>query len=195
MTPGTPSRASGLADPTRGAGVRRRGRGLPHDVRTTVLSLAVLSLILGGVLWLIGSLRQEPWVAFLVVVLGALVASLAPWAISRTGGEAERAYWTSTPRQEAVAPTALDYRIVKIRRDLRDSLERDDRPDSIAPLLRELAAERLRAHHDIDLDAEPERAQAVMTPELWRYLNHPPGGTRRRHRSVLHTAIEGIEQL
>ena len=89
----------------------------------------------------------------------------------------------------------MDYRLVRIRRDLRDALERDDREDPVWPLLRDLAAERLRARHDIDLDADPEAARQVVDPLLWRYLTTPPTDARKRSRSALHTAIEGIEKL
>jgi hypothetical protein len=35
----------------------------------------------------------------------------------------------------------------------------------------------------------------VVDPLLWRYLTTPPTDTRKRSRSALHTAIEGIEKL
>jgi len=84
---------------------------------------------------------------------------------------------------------------VRLRRDLRDAVERDDRSDEIYPVLRGLAAERLRAHHQIDLDTEPERARQVVDADLWRYLTTPPTDTRKRSRTSLQTAIEGIENL
>ena len=130
-----------------------------------------------------------------LTTLAALAAALVPWALSRTSRYAERAYWASTPRQESVPPAALDYRLVRLRRDLRDALERDDRADEIHPLLRELTRERLEALHGIDLDTDPEAARAVMDPHLWRYLTHPPTDERRRSKSALHTAIEGVEKL
>lgn len=173
---------------------RRRGR-IPADVRGIVLPVAGWVVGLGVVLYVVGSLRYSLAEALLAVTLAAVVLGLAPWAVSRTARRSERAYWVSTPRQEAVPPSALDYRLVRIRRDLRDAAERDDRPDEIQPLLRELAAERLRAHHDVDLDTEPERARALLDPQLWHYLSTRPPGTRRRSRAVLNTALEGIEKL
>ena len=173
----------------------RRGRLLPRDQAAVVLPALGLCLALGLALYLIGSLRHSVLEAVLLVLLASLVIALVPWALSRTNRYAERAHWASTPREESVPPSALDYRLVRLRRDLRDALERDDRTDEIQPLLRELTAERLRSRHDVDLDAEPDRAEQLLDPDLWRYLTTAPTGTRRRSRALLHTAIEGIEKL
>ncbi len=167
----------------------------PEAPRSTSLWLGGTVVVLGALLFYVGSLRYSPTEAVVAVLLGALVAALVPWAVSATGRGAERAFWASTPRQEAVPPAPLDYRLVRLRRDLRDAVERDDRHDEVYPVLRALAAERLRAHHDVDLDAEPERARAVLDPALWRYLANPPTDTRKRSRTALLTAIEGIEKL
>lgn len=170
-------------------------RIVPPDQRATVIPTAIACLAIGAGLYYIGSLRHSVLEAALVVLLATMVIVLLPWALTRTSRYAERAYWVSTPRQESTPPAALDYRLVRLRRDLRDALERDDRGDVIQPLLREITAERLLAHHDIDLDAQPERARATLDPHLWTYLTTPPTGTRRRSRTLLHTAIEGIEKL
>lgn len=168
---------------------------IPRDQRSTVLPLLGVGVAIGAGLYYLGSLRHSVLEAVLLVLLAAVVLALVPWALTRTGAVAERAYWASTPRQESTPPSAMDYRLIRLRRDLRDAIERDDRTDAIQPLLREITAERLRSIHDIDLDAEPERAQAAVDPNLWRYLTTAPSGTRRRNRAMLHTAIEGIERL
>lgn len=159
------------------------------------LSIVVVVLLLGGLLWFIGSLRYGPVEATLVVLLAALVVALAVPLLTTAGQHVDRAWWVSTPRVESAPPAALDYRLLLLRRNLRDAVERDDRPDTIYPVLRELTAERLRSNHDVDLDTEPERAQQLLDPQLWRYLTRPPTGTEKRSRSALHTAIEGIEKL
>lgn len=161
--------------------------------RTLPIVLGVLAL--GAGLAYIGSLRHSTLEVVLLVVAAAVLIALLTSALSETPAGAERAYWASTPRQETTAPSSLDYRLISLRRDLRDALEREDRRDAIHGLLRELTAERLQANHDIDLDAEPERARAVLDPNLWTYLTNPPTDTRRRSRALLHTAIEGIEKL
>lgn len=168
---------------------------MPRDLRGTVVPLGVGVLLLGVLLFYVGALRHTPAEAAAVVVLAALAAALLPWAVVRTGRYAQRAWWASTPRQESAAPTALDYRLVRIRRDLRDAVERDDRVDPIFPVLHELTAERLRARHGVDLGTQPERARELLDPHLWRYLSAPPSDTRKRSRSALNTAVEGIEKL
>jgi hypothetical protein len=40
----------------------------------------------------------------------------------------------------------------------------------VRPMLREIAADRLEVHRRIDLDAEPERARAVLGDEAWALL-------------------------
>lgn len=167
----------------------------PGNPRSAFLPVAGVTLLMGAVLFYVGSLRYSIPEAVLAVLLGALVLALVPWAISGTGSQAQRAFWVSTPRTEAAPPSALDYRLVRLRRDLRDAVERDDRSDEIYPVLRDLAAERLLSTHGIDLDTEPERAREVTDPHLWHYLTHPPTDTRKRSRSSLHAAIEGIEKL
>lgn len=168
---------------------RRRPPGAAY------LPFVVVALGVGTLLYYIGSLPHTVPEAALVVLLGTAVLALIYRVLSRAGREVEPAYWVSTPHAEALPPAAMDYRLLRLRRDLRDALEREDRPDHIYPVVRELAAECLRTQHDIDLDQEPERAREVLSPGLASYLDTPPTDTRRRSRSTLHHAIEGIEKL
>ncbi|WP_298888857.1 hypothetical protein [uncultured Serinicoccus sp.] len=172
-----------------------RQQALATDLRRHLVPALVIAVLLGGLLFFIGALPY-PWpVALLVVVLAGVVGGLLTWGLSTTASDVEQAYWVSTPRQEAAPPDAMDYRLLRLRRDLRDALERDDRADEIYPVIRELAAERLLAHHDVDLETQPEQARALLDPHLVAYLDHPPTDTRRRSPSALHTAIEGVEKL
>lgn len=168
---------------------------LAARLRAAYLPFTLVALGVGALLYYIGSLPHTLPEAILVVLLGTAVLALIHRVLSRAAREAEPAYWVSTPHAEATPPAAMDYRLLRLRRDLRDALEREDRPDHVYPVVRELTAERLRARHDIDLDLEPERARQVLTPGLARYLDTPPTDTRRRSRSALHHAIEGIENL
>lgn len=184
------------------AGARRRGRarratapGFGRELATRLWPTLLGALATAAVLWYIGSLPHSIPEVVLVALLGGAAGALITWALSRTGQHVERAYWVSTPRQEAVPPAALDYRLLRLRRDLRDAIERDDRPDEIHPVLVDLASERLRSLHGLDLATEPERAEQAMDPALWTYLTHPPTDTRRRSKGALQTAIEGIEKL
>src|SRR5699024_10381273 len=109
----------------------------------------------------------------LVVLLGGAALTLTLTSVARAGEGVERAYWASTPRTDAVPPAALDYRLLRLRRDVRDAVERDDRRDEVHAVLRDLAAERLRARHGVDLDTEPARAAELLGPALHHYLSHP----------------------
>ena len=164
-------------------------------LRRHVVPGVVIAALLGGLLFFIGALPYSWPLAVVVVGLSGLVGGLMTWGMVVTAGDVEQAYWVSTPRQETAPPDAMDYRLLRLRRDLRDALERDDRADEIYPVVRELAAERLLAHHDVDLETQPEQARALLDPHLAAYLEHPPTDTRRRSRSALHTAIEGVEKL
>ncbi|WP_151524583.1 hypothetical protein [Serinicoccus kebangsaanensis] len=171
------------------------GAAVPPTLRRFLVPALVCAVIIGGLLYYIGSLPHSLPVVVLAVLLSGLVVALTMWGMTSTSQDVEQAYWVSTPRQESAPPDAMDYRLLRLRRDLRDAVERDDRGDEIYPVIRELAAERLLAHHGVDLDAEPERAREVLDPHLQAYLDHPPSDTRKRSRSALHTAIEGVEKL
>lgn len=170
-----------------------RGRKRPPGA--AYLPFVLTALGVGALLYYIGSLPHTLPEAVLVVLLGTAALALTHRVLTRAGREVEPAYWVSTPHAESTPPAAMDYRLLRLRRDLRDALEREDRPDHIYPVVRELAAERLRTQHDIDLDQEPERARQVLPQGLASYLDAPPTDTRRRSRSTLHHAIEGIEKL
>lgn len=170
---------------------RRRGR--PRGA--AYLPFVLTALGVGALLYYIGALPHTVPETVLMVLLATAVLALIHRLLTRDGREVEPAYWVSTPHAESTPPAAMDYRLLRLRRDLRDALEREDRPDHIYPVLRELTAERLRARHDIDLDDQPELARQVLSPGLLKYLDTPPTDTRRRSRSSLHHAIEGIEKL
>ncbi|MGC5583223.1 hypothetical protein ACQE98_03625 [Ornithinimicrobium sp. W1679] len=164
-------------------------------LRRTLLGALAATLVVGSLLYLVGALPHSLPEVLAVVLLAGTVLGLLLAALRRTGDGVEPAWWASTPREEAIAPAAMDYRLVRLRRDLRDALERDDRPDTVHAVLHDLAAERLRALHGVDLAAQPDEARALTGPELWHYLTHPPTGTRRSSRGAVQTAIEGIEKL
>jgi hypothetical protein len=50
----------------------------------------------------------------------------------------------------------------------------------LRPLLREIAAHRLRAHYGVDLDAEPARARELVGPAAWEVVrpDRPPPDDR-----------------
>ncbi|HLS41268.1 MAG TPA: hypothetical protein VK038_10940 [Ornithinicoccus sp.] len=160
-----------------------------------VLGGAALSVALGSLLWYVGVLPHGYLVSVALALALGLVVLLVVWTAQEQGPHLEAATWYSPVDREAVSVMALDYHMLRLRRDLRAALERNDRPDEIYPLIVELAAERLAARHAIDLRTRPEEARRVLAPGLAAYLDKPPEGTERRSRRQLERAIEGIEEL
>lgn len=149
----------------------------------------------GALLWYVGSLGHAWPVNILVLLVSGAAVFLLTWTVSEHGQRAEVASWHASRREESAPPAALDYRLMWLRRDLRDTVERNDRPDAIFPVLRELALERLQAKHDIDPESDARAARERMHPDLVDYLTHPPTTTRRQDRRRLETVIQRIEEL
>ena len=85
----------------------------------------------------------------------------------------------------APLPETLDRRFRRLARHadrLTYSVVETRHFDSgVRPVLAELAADRLRRHHGIDMETEPERAREVMGDDLWQTLmtdrSQPPTAT------------------
>jgi hypothetical protein len=163
--------------------------------RDRVTAAGTFFVVGGGLLWYVGSLPEQPWLAALVMLLVTVTGGLMIWSFADHAQDTEPASWHLPLRQESTPPMALDYRLVRLRRDLRDALERNDRPDTVHALVCDLAVERLQAHQGIDARTDPAAAQAVLPPELWRYLTTPPSGTARRSGKELGRALDQIERL
>lgn len=160
-----------------------------------VVSALAGTVLVGSLLWYIGVLRHGYPASLLLALAFGAVICLVVWTAQEHSPRLEAATWFSTRREESTAPSSLDYRMLRLRRDLRDALERDDRADEVFGLVRDLAAERLQARHGVDLTTDPEAAARLMTPGLSAYLARPPEGTRRRSPRDLDRAIYGIEEL
>jgi hypothetical protein len=163
--------------------------------RDRVVAAATIFLVAGSLLWYVGSLPEEPWLAAVVMLLVTVTGGLLVWSLGDHSTEAEAASWHVPLREESAVPLATDDRLVRLRRDLRDALERSDRPDEIHPLLCDLTVERLRAAHGIDARTDPVAAQEVLPQDLWRYLTTPPRGTARRSARQLSRALDHIEAI
>ena len=158
-------------------------------------STVVVATGIGLLLWYVNSLRHGVVLSAGVVASVTAVVALLVWTTGEHGQRLQAASWFPSRREEATPPSSLDYRLLRLRRDLRDTTERNDREDCIYPQIVELTQERLQSGHGIDLHAEPDRAGEVLHPELVKYLTHPPHGTGKRSRRELHTVIQRIEEL
>lgn len=169
----------------------RRSRRWPTRIVLSVLCCAAL----GALAWYVGSLGHHPVLNVLVILLCGAVAFPLTWTIADHGQHATIASWYATRLEESTPPATLDYRLMWLRRDLRDTVERGDRPDVIHPLLVDLVRERLSAKHGLDLDTQPDAARQLLHPELVRYLDHPPSSNRRQDRRRLESVVHRIEEL
>lgn len=165
-----------------------------HRLRRAVLAFVATALI-GSILWFVNVLRYDLTSALILAFAVGSVVTLLTWVMAEESPRLKTAYWFATMREESARPGALDYRMLRLRRDLRDATERSDRADEIYPVIRGLAAERLRAHHDVDLDRDPDRAADLMGPVLTAYLNKPPTSTARRSKRDMNRALDRIEEL
>ncbi|CAN5516625.1 hypothetical protein BH23ACT6_BH23ACT6_23130 [soil metagenome] len=161
-----------------------------------VLAALVLATGAGALMWLAGALPSSGLTAGAATALLAAVCGVLWWTRQDLQAPSDAASWYVVRRDEAVVPPAMDYRLVRLRRDLRDALSTsEDRTDRIYPLIRHLTAQRLRERHGIDLEAEPERAETVLSADLASYLTRPPTMNRRSSRREVEAAVDGIEQL
>lgn len=176
----------------------RRGQqtvdGSQHRVRRALLAF-VATLAVGALLWFINVLRTDLLTALVLALAVGAVVTLLTWVMSEESPRLTRAHWFASMREESVRPGALDYRMLRLRRDLRDATERNDRTDEIFPVVRDLAAERLRANHGLDLVDDRDEAHALIHPDLVKYLSDPPTGTAKRSKRQLARALDRIEEL
>ncbi|MEO7286410.1 MAG: hypothetical protein ABI140_05780 [Jatrophihabitantaceae bacterium] len=82
------------------------------------------------------------------------------------------------------------------RRLQRASTDLDKFDWSLRPTLTQLATERLRNKHGINVRTEPERARAMVGEPLWLIMSTPQNGPRSAPtRAQLTALIEAIEAL
>lgn len=162
----------------------------------TALRLTTAAALVAGAGWLLWwaqSLRHPGPVAVAVTLaLGACLTVLV-WILQDHADQLRTASWSGSDESDATPADRLDYRMLRLRRDLRDTVERSDRVDAVQPLLRKLAAERLRARHGVGLD--DARAAELLGPGVHAYLTREPLTTARRSPDRLRSALDRIEAL
>ncbi len=135
-------------------------------------------------------------VANLVLVLaGTVIGAGLAWTAADLYPGARPAYWSSSVPPRHRPRRGGDFRLYRLRRDLRYTLEDNREADAIRPLLISLVEERLLSRHGVRLRTEPEAARHLLGPTLARYVAAPPGNRRRRSRSHLTTILDRIEEL
>ncbi len=150
----------------------------------------------GALLWLAGTLPSSRAAAGVAVAVVVGCCIVLWWTRKDLLSPVDAASWYVARRDEAVAPPAMDYRLVRLRRDVRDAVTTSDgRPDRIHPQLVHLSEQLLRERHGIDLETEPERAAALLTEALSTYLSTPPATNHHTTVRELDRAVLGVEQL
>ncbi|MGB3258956.1 MAG: hypothetical protein WBG89_04260 [Ornithinimicrobium sp.] len=160
-----------------------------------ILTVVLLAAAGGGLLWFVGSLPRDPVLAGAITVIISGILSVLWWSRSDMPAPAETASWYAVRRDHSAVPPALDYRLVRLRRDLRDALERSDREDLVHPLISTLARDRLLERHGVDLHTDPDEAAKHLTPALATYLSRPPTTTAKASFTQISGALSGIEEL
>ncbi|MGB3686847.1 MAG: hypothetical protein WA991_13585 [Ornithinimicrobium sp.] len=150
----------------------------------------------GALLWFAGTLPSSVAAAAAAVAVIVGCCILLWWTRKDLPAPIDTASWYVVRRDEAVVPPAMDYRLVRLRRDVRDALTKShDRPDRIHPQVMHLSEHLLRERHGIELETEPERATAVMDDALSAYLSSPPTMNHRTAVRELDRVLRGVEQL
>lgn len=158
-----------------------------------VLKPLLATLVIGGALLFLQSLRHGVALDILLILAAGAALTLLTWTGVELREATRQAVWFTHRDDEYVAPMQIDQRLLRLRRDLRDTVDRGDRTDAVRPLLADLAQDRLQADHGIGLD-DPA-AVTLLTEPVHRYLTTDRGDTARRSKKTLHTVIDRIEAL
>lgn len=136
--------------------------------------------------------RRWTFVAGFELVVGAfgVAAVVAALRALRPRGWEARTPFDGRRRDEAPGPIAELERIDRMV--VLGAANAFDAHHRLRPLLRELAAERLHAHHGVSLDRDPERAQELLGEELWNVVRPD---AELRHRSGPGVGIERTARL
>ena len=135
---------------------------------------------------------------YLLVVGAFIVTALVRSIRTLRRGAWERSAFDRRPEEPEQAPpidelARIDRLVVLGRANAFDLHYR------LRPLLRDLAADRLSAGHNVSLDGQPERAQQLLGEELWELVRADREVGRRSgpgvEPAVLTVFIERLEAL
>ena len=114
--------------------------------------------------------RVDRIVGLTIVVYAAFAARRRLGVGSRPGPhEAPGDSYDTSPADEQ------DVRLARLDASVRRAAESGDQYARVTrPAMRQLAAERLRTRHGIDVNADPARARQRMGEDLWEMFATPP---------------------
>lgn len=148
----------------------------------------VLWLGIAVAAWILGN-RPQPGLLALYVGVGAAVV----WLFLDVSADSEPPSWPMA-RDDPVRVPGEDPRLDRLRRLVAHHLDGREVGDALHRRLGELADQRLVARHGITREADPERAAALMGPELTSGLpSRPP--YPRLTTARIEQLLQRIEEL
>jgi hypothetical protein len=127
----------------------------------------------------------------LVALVPAVVGiGLLGWRATRPGGGVA---WRTSTVPPTSTDAAQDGRLRILERILTGHLEAREPNGMLAAQLRELAERRLALRHGMRLDAEPDRAAALLGPEVLALLETRP--PRRLSLAQINDVLRRIEDV
>ncbi|QNN51766.1 hypothetical protein [Nocardioides mesophilus] len=131
---------------------------------------AGLWLVVTVAAYLLGN-QPRPGLIALMIAAGATVL----WLLLDVSGDSETVRWSS-PRAVPVRLPGEDPRLALLHRVVVQHLDSRDVGNALHRHLAELADQRLVAHHGVSRRADPDRADAILGPELARVVADASGG-------------------
>lgn len=160
------------------------------------LKVALVASVAAGIAaYLSSGLRSVFLDVYLVIMCGVLLLAFVR---------------ATNARAPAAAPSAFERALVEMKRRPPDTGETALARDvdlsvlgafhlhaRLRPILREIAAHRLRLHYGVDLDGEPGRARELVGAEAWELVrpHRPPPADRLAPGPPLSTLAEAVTQL
>jgi hypothetical protein len=138
-----------------------------------IFRLGFRAALVGVAAFAVAALAPVPGEAVLagaLVLLGALTAAELVRVIARVqGGTRESAFERALGRRPAAAPRPDDLVRLEDQVAMAVSLA-SDLHARLRPLVAEVAAQRLRTRHGVDLERRPDAARALLGEEAWELV-------------------------
>ena len=156
-----------------------------------IVLLIVVPFLLAGLVWQV--VRGVDWHAsFLLLWMLAMLLVVSVLLILPLGERYEME-GNVTPSGQKPSSERAFARVMLWESALTDVSNIDHFNKRLRPRIAQVAAERLRARHGIDLDTEPERAASVLGWPMYTMLTQP--ATERLDRRHLEFMIHRIEEI
>lgn len=156
-----------------------------------IVLLIVVPFLLAGLVWLV--VRGVDWHASLLLLWMLAMLLVVSVLLILPLGERYEMDGTITPSGQKPSSERAFARMMLWESALATVSDPDQFNNRLRPRIAQVAAERLRARHGIDLDTEPQRAESVLGRPLYTMLTQP--ATERMDRRHLEFMIHRIEEI